>query len=38
LLAVERGAVIVRVHDVQETAQALQVLEAMRGQETKGQQ
>jgi len=38
LLAVERGAAIVRVHDVRETAQALQVLEAMRGQETKGQQ
>jgi dihydropteroate synthase len=38
LLAVERGAVIVRVHDVQETAQALQVLEAMRGQETQGKQ
>jgi dihydropteroate synthase len=38
LLAVQRGAAIVRVHDVRETAQALQVLQAMRGQETKGQQ
>jgi dihydropteroate synthase len=38
LLAVERGVAIVRVHDVRETAQALQVLEAMRGQETQGKQ
>jgi dihydropteroate synthase len=38
LLAVERGAAIVRVHDVRETAHALQVLEAMRGQETQGKQ
>jgi dihydropteroate synthase len=38
LLAVERGAAIVRVHDVRETAQALQVLEAMRGQKTEGKQ
>jgi dihydropteroate synthase len=38
LLAVQRGAAIVWVHDVRETAQALQVLQAMRGQETKGQQ
>ncbi len=33
LLAVERGAVIVRVHDVRETAQALQVRAAMHRQE-----
>lgn len=38
VLAVERGAAIVRVHDVRETSQALQVLEAMRSQEIKGQQ
>jgi dihydropteroate synthase len=29
LLAVERGAAIVRVHDVRETAQALKVLAAI---------
>ncbi len=33
LLAVERGARIVRVHDVQETAQALAVWQAMRAQD-----
>lgn len=38
LLAVERGAAIVRVHDVRETTQALQVLEAVRAQEIKGKQ
>ena len=32
LLAVERGARVVRVHDVKETAQALRVYEAMRAQ------
>jgi len=32
LLAVERGASVVRVHDVKETAQALRVYEAMRAQ------
>ncbi|EYC51030.1 dihydropteroate synthase [Hylemonella gracilis str. Niagara R] len=37
LLAVERGAAIVRVHDVRETKQALQVWAAMRAQEIKGQ-
>jgi dihydropteroate synthase len=30
LLAVERGAVVVRVHDVKETVQALRVLQAIR--------
>jgi dihydropteroate synthase len=30
LLAVERGAAIVRVHDVRETVQALQVLAAIK--------
>ncbi|QBK06510.1 dihydropteroate synthase [Hylemonella gracilis] len=35
LLAVERGAAIVRVHDVRETIQALQVLEVTRAQEKK---
>ena len=30
LLAAERGANIVRVHDVAETAQALKILEAVR--------
>jgi len=30
LLAVERGARIVRVHDVQETVQALKVLDAIK--------
>jgi dihydropteroate synthase len=30
LLAVERGAAIVRVHDVAETVQALAVLDAIR--------
>ena len=34
LLAVERGARIVRVHDVRETVQALAVWRAMRAQET----
>lgn len=38
LLAVERGAAIVRVHDARETAQALQVLKATRAQEIKGKQ
>lgn len=33
MLAVDRGAAIVRVHDVRETAQALQVLAAVRDQE-----
>ena len=32
LLALERGALVVRVHDVKETAQALQVWRAMHGQ------
>jgi len=32
LLALERGARVVRVHDVKETAQALQVWQAMHGQ------
>jgi len=32
LLALERGARVVRVHDVKETAQALQVWWAMHGQ------
>ena len=32
LLALERGALVVRVHDVKETAQALQVWQAMHGQ------
>jgi len=32
LLAVERGASVVRVHDVKETVQALRVQEAMREQ------
>ncbi len=32
LLAVERGASVVRVHDVKETVQALRVYEAMRAQ------
>ncbi len=32
LLVVERGARVVRVHDVKETAQALQVWQAMHGQ------
>ena len=32
LLALERGARVVRVHDVKETAQALQVWRAMHGQ------
>jgi len=32
LLAVERGASVVRVHDVKETAQALRVYDAMRAQ------
>ena len=32
LLAVERGASVVRVHEVKETAQALRVYEAMRAQ------
>ena len=32
LLAVERGASVVRVHDVKETSQALRVYEAMRAQ------
>ena len=32
LLALERGALVVRVHDVKETAQALQVWWAMHGQ------
>ena len=36
-LAVERGAAIVRVHDVRETRQALQVLAAMHAQAIKGQ-
>jgi dihydropteroate synthase len=30
LLAVERGATVVRVHDVKETVQALRVLQAIR--------
>jgi dihydropteroate synthase len=30
LLAVERGAAVVRVHDVRETAQALKVLRAIQ--------
>jgi dihydropteroate synthase len=30
LLAVERGAAIVRVHDVRETVQALKVLAAIK--------
>ena len=30
LMAVERGAAVVRVHDVRETVQALQVLAAVR--------
>jgi dihydropteroate synthase len=30
LLAVERGAAIVRVHDVRQTVQALQVLQAVK--------
>jgi dihydropteroate synthase len=30
LLAVERGAAIVRVHDVRETVQALKVLSAIK--------
>jgi dihydropteroate synthase len=30
LLAAERGASVVRVHDVKETVQALRVLEAIR--------
>lgn len=34
LLAVERGARIVRVHDVRDTVQALRVREAMRSQST----
>ena len=34
LLAVERGARIVRVHDVRDTVQALRVREAMRAQST----
>jgi dihydropteroate synthase len=38
LLAVEHGAAIVRVHDVRETVQALQVLDAVRAQETLGKQ
>jgi len=33
LLAVERGARVVRVHDVRETAQALSVWQAMRQQD-----
>jgi dihydropteroate synthase len=33
LLALERGALVVRVHDVKETAQALQVGQAMHGQQ-----
>ncbi len=36
VLAVERGARIVRVHDVRETVAALQVWQAMHGQETTG--
>jgi dihydropteroate synthase len=36
LLAVERGARIVRVHDVRETVAALQVWQAMHGQEQTG--
>lgn len=38
LLAVERGASIVRVHDVRETVQALQVWNAMRAQQKQGHQ
>ena len=34
LLAVERGARIVRVHDVKETVQALAVWQAMQGAQT----
>jgi dihydropteroate synthase len=30
LLAVERGATVVRVHDVRETVQALKVLNAIK--------
>ncbi len=36
LLAVERGASVVRVHDVKETVQALRVYEAMRAQSLAG--
>jgi dihydropteroate synthase len=34
VLAVQRGASVVRVHDVKETVQALKVLAAMQAAET----
>lgn len=34
LLSVEKGAAVVRVHDVRDTVAALKVLDAMRGQES----